>query len=377
MKIAFTGGGTLGHIYPALSIIEYINEKDSEKKYKYIWIGRENAIEKNAVEKYNIRYFSIKCGKLRRYFSLNNFIDIFKVFIGYYEAKQILKREKPDLLFSKGGFVSVPVVYAARHLHIKIVTHESDISLGLATRLNAKVANLILKGFTLNEKEMKNKKYMYCGNPIRNDLIFFKDLNIEKYEKDLLEKQDTKYRKQILPIYKLIEERFDLTKKIILVIGGSLGALEINNLIQENLNTLTKDYNIYHQMGENTFKYIERDNYICTKYINEELGYLLKKADLIISRCGANSLNEEIAFKKNILAIPLKTNSSRGEQVLNANYYKSLNLLEVLSNSYYFVDTIKDLFDNSNIKKREKAFEKYAIINSNEIICKKIEEFLN
>ena len=159
MKVAFTGGGTLGHIYPAISIIDYLKEKDEDKTIEYLWIGRSNKREKEIIESIDIKYYSISCGKLRRYMSLKNFIDFFRIFIGYFQAKKILKKETPDLLFSKGGFVSVPVVYAAKNLNIKIITHESDITLGLATKLNSKVANIILKGFYLNDSEKKDKRY--------------------------------------------------------------------------------------------------------------------------------------------------------------------------------------------------------------------------
>jgi len=377
MKVAFTGGGTLGHIYPAISIIDYLKERDEDKTIEYLWIGRSNKREKEIIESIDIKYYSISCGKLRRYMSLKNFIDFFRIFIGYFQAKKILKKETPDLLFSKGGFVSVPVVYAAKNLNIKIITHESDITLGLATKLNSKVANIILKGFYLNDSEKKDKRYYYCGNPIRKDLLFFKDLDIEQYERDIIKSNNFKFRENVLPIVQKMDKTFDKKKKMILVLGGSLGALEINKLIDKNLDDLLSNYNIYHQMGELSYRELKRENYICTKYINKELGYLLKKADLVISRCGANALNEEIAFKKNILAIPLKTNSSRGEQVLNSKFYKNLNLLEVLENSDYFIDTIRELFDNKVIENRNKAFKEYNIINSNELIYERIVDLIN
>lgn len=374
MKIAFTGGGTLGHIYPALSIYDYINSQTDI--YDYIWIGRVDNREKSLVEENGIKFYSIQCGKLRRYFSVQNCIDFFKVFLGYIQAKKILKKEKPDLLFSKGGYVSVPVVYAAKKLNIKIITHESDISLGLATKLNSKVADLVFKGFLLNEEEKKNKKYLYSGNPLRKDLLYFKELDLYCYEKAIENGENLEYKEYIKPVINQMNLKFDKSKKTILVVGGSLGALEINNLIDQNLDSLLKKYNIYHQMGEKTFREKDVNGYICTKYIDKELGYLYRKADLIITRCGANTLNEEIAFEKNILGIPLKNSSSRGEQVLNAEFYKDLNLLEVYTNSMNFIDTIENLFDNEVIERRLVAFSHLKSVNANEIIYRKINELL-
>ncbi|MGD1821181.1 MAG: UDP-N-acetylglucosamine--N-acetylmuramyl-(pentapeptide) pyrophosphoryl-undecaprenol N-acetylglucosamine transferase [Pleomorphochaeta sp.] len=376
MKIVFCGGGTLGHIYPSLSIIEYIRTYKKDESFEFVYIGRDNEKEKSLIEGKNLKYYSISCGKFRRYFSIKNLNDIIKIFRGYYQAKKILKLEKPDIIFSKGGYVSVPVVYAAKRLNIKIITHESDITLGLATKLNMKVASKVLKGFPLNKKEENDSHFVYCGNPIRLELLSFKNININEYEKKILSEYNDNFSNKIKFIIKKMNETFDSSKPIILVIGGSLGALEINQIIDKNINKLTENYNVYHQMGDYSFREKEMPNYICTKFINEELGYLFRKADLVISRCGANALNEELFFQKNILAIPLKNNSSRGEQVLNSNYYKKLGLLDVLENSSKFMDTVEKLFDNENIRKRKESYENYDIINSNELIYEEIVDLL-
>ncbi|MDC7242491.1 MAG: glycosyltransferase, partial [Sphaerochaetaceae bacterium] len=173
-----------------------------------------------------------------------------------------------------------------------------------------------------------------------------------------------------------IDETFKKDKPFILVVGGSLGSLEINELIFKHLDKLVEKYNIYHQMGNQTYKKIEKDCYIGVKQIGEELGYLYKKADLIISRCGANTLNEEIFFRKNILAIPLKNNASRGEQVLNAKYFKKLNMLEVYEKNMNLIDTVKNLLNNNVIEQRNKAFNSFNYIDANETIYLKIKELM-
>lgn len=370
MKIVFTGGGTLGHIYPALALYDYIKLRD--ETIDFYWIGTNKKVEQQAVKSNNIKFYPINSGKLRRYFSLKNFFDFFKVIVGYFQAKKILKSIKPDLVFSKGGYVSVPVVYAAKRLKLKIVTHESDITLGLATRLNSKVSNIIFKGFPLNKEEKKDNRFIYSGNPLRSDLLFFKDLDLEKYDKSLSLGEDVNYNKQVMKAKSLIEEKFISEKPVILVVGGSLGALEINDLILANLESLLERFNIFHQMGSTTFKEVNKKGYIGVQNIGKELGYLYRKADLVISRCGANSLNEEIAFNKKILAIPLKTNASRGEQVLNAQYYKKLNLLEVYENRMNFVDSVNNLFDNEIVEKRIVEFNKHSFIDANKVIYETI-----
>ena len=372
MKIVFTGGGTLGHIYPALSIYDYIKERD--ETLEAIWIGTKRPIDRISVEKKGILFYPISSGKLRRYFSIKNFIDVFKVIIGYFQAKKILKKTKPDLVFSKGGYVSVVVVYAAKRLNIKVVTHESDISLGLATRLNSKVASKIFKGFPLSEKEREDKRFIYSGNPIRDNLTFFKNIDIIEYRKQIESGKKLQYSEDVKKVIKEINEKFNFKKKTLLVVGGSLGALEINNLIEQHLDQLLKDFNIYHQMGDKTFKKVDKKGYICVKTIGNELGYLYRISDLVISRCGANTLNEEIFFQKNILAIPLKNSSSRGEQVLNANYYKDMKLLEVLEKEMNFIDTIKKLLNNEIIKERSEEYRKLDIVEANEIIYNTIKE---
>ncbi len=374
MKIVFTGGGTLGHIYPALALYDYIKERD--KTIDFYWIGTNKENEREVVEKSGIRFFSISSGKLRRYFSFQNLVDIFKVIIGYFQAKRILKQIKPDLLFSKGGYVSVAVVYAAKKLNIKIVTHESDITLGLATKLNMRVANVIFKGFELTKEEKQDIRFVYSGNPLRDSLLYFKDIDLKFYEKRVVNENDIKFGNSVLNVKKKMDKTFNREKPIILVVGGSLGSLEINNLIFDNLDKLVENYNIYHQMGNQTYKKIEKACYIGVRQIGEELGYLYKKADLIISRCGANTLNEEIFFRKNILAIPLKNNASRGEQVLNAKYFKNLNLLEVYEKNMNLIDTVKNLLNNNVIEQRNKEFNKLNYIDANETIYLKIKELI-
>ncbi|MBK5200232.1 MAG: UDP-N-acetylglucosamine--N-acetylmuramyl-(pentapeptide) pyrophosphoryl-undecaprenol N-acetylglucosamine transferase [Spirochaetaceae bacterium] len=368
MKICYTGGGTLGHIYPAIAINETLIERTD--KVDCYWIGRKNSEEKAIVEYNNIKYFSINSGKFRRYFSFYNFIDIFNVFIAYFQSINILKENEVNVIFSKGGFVSVPVVYAAHRLHIPVITHESDITMGLATKLNARVSNKVCLGFN-SDITKNNDRYIYSGNPIRSALMKWYNANTKEKEEQLtkvLIKENTLFNK----FYKNFIANFDLSKPIILVTGGSLGALEINNIIWDNLDELLKYYNVYHQMGK-TYKKINKRGYIGVINITDEIGFLYKKATLCISRSGAGTLNELINFNVNSLLIPLGHNASRGEQMLNAKYYEDrgcVNILYERENSSIFIDTVFNLINNRDgILSRKKKMKNLVNKDTNNHIC--------
>lgn len=354
MKICFTGGGTLGHIYPAIAIKETLSEElDDMQCY---WIGRNDDTERSIIEDSGIKFFAISSGKLRRYFSLNNVLDVFKIIRAYRQSYKILKKNRVDVVFSKGGFVSVPVVYAAYRLKIPIVTHESDKSLGLATRLNARVCNKVCLGFDINGVD--KSKFLYTGNPIRTSLLKWMqcdcDKDIDKLALKLI-KTDADFKK----FYNSFTSSFDNNKPLILVTGGSIGALEINNIILNNLDYLTEHYNVYHQMGK-TYKDVKRKGYIGVRTIGNEIGFLYSKCSLCISRAGAGTLNEIINLKVNSLLIPLLTNASRGEQMLNAQYYEEKGCVSVLSDresSQNFIDSIYNLIDNKEEISKRKVME--------------------
>ncbi|MCK9190340.1 MAG: UDP-N-acetylglucosamine--N-acetylmuramyl-(pentapeptide) pyrophosphoryl-undecaprenol N-acetylglucosamine transferase [Sphaerochaetaceae bacterium] len=370
MKICYTGGGTLGHVYPAIAIKESLDERNLD--LDCYWIGRDEEQERSAIEKSGIDFYLISSGKLRRYWSVRNISDIFRIIRAYRQSLKILKKHRVDLVFSKGGFVSVPVVYAAHKLKIKVVTHESDRTLGLATKLNGRVADKVLLGF--KNDLIEDKKYIYTGNPIRASLSKWLKLKgeggVDDYARVLTEENES-----FRDFYSTLNEKFVDRKPVILVTGGSLGALEINNMIWNNLDTLLERYNIYHQMGK-TYKKIDRVGYVGVKSIGDEIGYLYSKCDLCISRSGAGTLNEILKFNVNSLLIPLLNNASRGEQVLNATYFEDKGLVRVLrdrENTQNFIDTINDLINNkaSNIELDDLDFIQDSRM-SNDRICDEI-----
>ena len=297
-KIILTGGGTAGHCIPNLALVPTLTELGFEVKY----IGSREGIEKKLVADAGLPYFGISSGKLRRYFDLKNFSDPFRVIKGFGEALSILKKEKPDVVFSKGGFVSVPVVRAASVLKIPVVIHESDMTPGLANKLSYGAASKICCSFKETLKHLPAEKAVFTGSPIRSGI-----LNGDR--------QKARFFTGI--------RQGDYTT--ILVIGGSLGAQHVNEEIRKLLPALSDEYNVIHLCGKGkldpTLNHTE--GYVQYDYIDKELPDLFALADIIISRAGSNAIFEILALKKPNILIPLPSGSSRGDQILNAKAFES------------------------------------------------------
>lgn len=296
-KIAFTGGGTVGHVSVNLSLIPTAIEKGHEAFY----IGSKNGIEKEMIASQlpNITYHSISSGKLRRYISLENIKDIFKVLKGILDARKVLKKEKPDLLFSKGGFVSVPVVIAARSLKIPTIIHESDLTPGLANKIALKFAKKIYTTFEDTVKYLPQDKADFVGATVREDL-----------------KSGNKSRG-----YQLTN--FSNDKKVLLVMGGSLGSRKLNEIIRGNLDGLLKTYQIIHLTGKGLLdeKLQDHEGYSQFEFVKDDLTDLLAITDTVISRAGANAIYEFLSLKIPMLLIPLGLDQSRGDQIDNAKNF--------------------------------------------------------
>ena len=278
MNIIFAGGGTGGHIYPGLAVVDELKKKLDEQnavQYRIIWIGSNNKMDRDIVEKSGSvhKFIGIPCGKLRRYFSLRNFIDFFKIAAGFISAFFILLKYKPVILFSKGGFVSVPPCFAAKALRIPVFTHECDFSPGLATRLNSRCASKILVSFNKTKSFFsgeKANKVVVTGNPVRP--VFY-EANADKGLKFLgLE---------------------NAQKPILLVLGGSLGAVQINNLINDNIEWLCQNFIVVHQTGKKDserFLSLSESNpdYHPYPFIYNEMPDVMAAADIVLSRAGSN-----------------------------------------------------------------------------------------
>ena len=324
-KIIMTGGGTAGHVTPNIALIPSLEKKGFEVKY----IGSKNGIEKEIIKKNNIPYYEISSGKLRRYFDVKNFSDPFKVIKGIFEAKRILSKEKPDVIFSKGGFVAVPVVIAASMKRIPVVAHESDITPGLANKLSSPFCDKLCVTFRESLKYVKDNKGVLTGSPIREEIFKgsrVKGLEICGFKND---------------------------KEVLFIMGGSLGSKVINDVIRENLDELLTKFNIIHICGKgNIDKSLENTHgYNQFEYVNEELPHFMMAADYIVSRAGTNSIFEFLALKKPTLLIPLSRKASRGDQILNANSFEKEGYALVLEEEYINKETFINKIDELVSKK--------------------------
>ena len=313
-------------------------ELKKHKDVELLYIGSINGIEQNLIEKVSVKYNGIYCGKFRRYFSFQNFIDPFKIPIGIIQAYSILKKFQADVVFSKGGFVSVPVVVAAKLLKIPIILHESDAIPGLANRICFKFANKICLGLEESKKYIgaSARKIIVTGNPIRS---FLKDGD-----------------KQIG--YKLTG--LNKFRPVILVMGGSQGALQVNNLVGKSLDELLKRFQIVHIRGRGNLDIgLHKTGYIQYEFLDEYLPHVYAIADLVVSRGGANSLAEIAYLKKKALIIPLGTNVSRGDQIENAKLFSRKFGWNVL-----FEDVSREDFINA-IEKAFKEHVKLGVVGKN------------
>lgn len=296
-RIVFTGGGTAGHVTPNIALIPKLKELG----YEIFYMGSYDGIERKLIEDFDIPYYGIATGKFRRYFDPKNFSDPFRVIKGMAEARKYLKEIKPNVVFSKGGFVSVPVVRAASFLKIPCIVHESDMTPGLANKLCIPVAKKVCCNFPETLKLLPNEKAILTGSPIREELL--------KGNKEAA--------------YELCG--FDASKPVIMVIGGSQGSAAINQAVRDALPELLTDFQIVHLCGKE-----KMDNLLLTtkgykqfEYIKSELKDIFAMADIVISRAGANAINELLALKKPNLLIPLPSSTSRGDQLLNAKSFES------------------------------------------------------
>lgn len=352
-RIVLTGGGTAGHVTPNLALLPRLKELG----YDIHYIGSYDGIEKKLIEQYSIPYYGISSGKLRRYFDWKNFSDPFKVIKGYGQARTLLKKLKPDVVFSKGGFVSVPVILAAKHRKIPAIIHESDITPGLANKLAIPNACKVCCNFPETLKYLPADKAVLTGSPIREELLSGNRLKGLTYC------------------------GFQSEKPVIMVIGGSTGSQFINKIVRSLLPDLLKDFQVLHLCGkgklDSSFEHTK--GYAQFEYANKELSDMFALADLVISRAGANAICELLALRKPNILIPLSANASRGDQILNARSFEgqgySVVIEEEQLNSVILLDAIKKLFQNRN--QYINAMAKSEQLNSVETIVQLLEQAAN
>ena len=315
-KIVLTGGGTAGHVTPNIALIPALKKEGYEIHY----IGSYEGIEKKLIEELNIPYYGISSGKLRRYIDIKNLSDPFKVIKGLAQARHILGKIKPDVVFSKGGFVAVPVVLAAKSRRIPCIIHESDMTPGLANKICIPCAVRVCTNFPETLKYLPQEKAVLTGSPIREELFHG--------DKDK----------------GLAFCGFDNTKPVILVIGGSLGAVAVNDAVRKLLPKLLSKFQVIHLCGKGKLDN-SLDNtkgYAQFEYANKELRDMFAAADFVISRAGANAICELLALHKPNILIPLSAAASRGDQILNARSFEKQGFSYVIEEEQLSADSLKN-----------------------------------
>lgn len=343
-RIVLTGGGTAGHVTPCIALLPALTKEG----YDIHYMGSYEGIERKLIEEYHIPYYGISSGKLRRYLDIKNFTDPFKVIKGYFEARKILKKLKPNIIFSKGGFVTVPIVLAAKACRIPVIIHESDMTPGLANKIAIPTAKKVCTNFPETMKYIPSDKAVLTGTPIRSELFAgnrIKGLDFCG---------------------------FTANKPVIMIIGGSTGSKTINDLIRGMLPTLLKNYQIVHLCGKGNLdpKLNNIKGYAQFEYIKNELSDLFAASNLIISRAGANAICEILALRIPNILIPLGLNASRGDQILNAESFEHQGYSYVLKEENLSVSSLMEAIETVMEKRQKyiKAMEKSKLNNSIEII---------
>lgn len=352
-RVVLTGGGTAGHVTPNMALIPVLREKG----YDIHYIGSYDGIEKKLMEDMGIPYHGIATGKLRRYFNVKNFSDPFRVIKGLSEAKHLMKELQPDVVFSKGGFVAVPVVLAAHSKHIPIICHESDMTPGLANRIAIPKASRVCCNFPETVESLPKGKATVTGTPIRQEL----------FNGDAAAAMTFCGFKEIRPT--------------LLIIGGSSGSVRVNEAVWSCIEDITKKYNVIHLCGKGKMNdsYKNVPNYVQFEYIKQELANLLALSDVVVSRAGANAICELLALRKPSVLIPLSLEASRGDQILNAQSFAksgySKLLMEEDVNEASLLEAINEVYDNRDIY--IKAMECSSTTDSITLITDMIDELAN
>ncbi len=347
-KILLTGGGTAGHVIPNIALLPKLEKMG----FSIVYIGSKEGMEKDLIKACNIPYHGISAGKLRRYFNMKNFTDALRVVKGLGDALSVLKKEKPDIVFSKGGFVTVPVVLAAKMKKIPVIIHESDITPGLANKISLPFATAVCVTFPETVKAIPKKKSYLTGTPIRSELFAG---NKEKGLKFC---------------------GFTGDKPVLLIMGGSLGAQRINECLFKTYEKLTEKFNIVHIVGKGNLSNISHSSYKQFEFVSKELPHIFAATDIIVSRAGANAISEFLALKKPNLLIPLPLSASRGDQILNAASFEKQGFSRVLPEENMTPGSL--LFEVSQLWENRQAYiqamENSDIKDSVAEVCRIINE---
>lgn len=352
-KIVLTGGGTAGHVTPNLALLPKLQELG----YEITYMGSLDGIEKKLIADFDLPYYGVPVGKLRRYIDPKNLTDPFKVIKGYAEAKKYLKEIKPDVVFSKGGYVSVPIVRAAASLKIPCIIHESDLTPGLANKLCIPKAKKVCCNFPETFNKLPKNKAVLTGSPVRAELF----TGSKEAGRELC--------------------KFNSDKPVIMVIGGSTGSLAINKAVRAALPELLKEFQVVHLCGTGKIDnmLLTTEGYAQFEYLKAELKDIMALCDIVISRAGANAICELLSLNKPNLLIPLSKAASRGDQILNANSFEAQGYSMVLQeedlDERILVEKVNELYQTKETY--VEAMKKSTQINAIDKIVSLIEEAAN
>ncbi|MFH1188202.1 MAG: undecaprenyldiphospho-muramoylpentapeptide beta-N-acetylglucosaminyltransferase [bacterium] len=364
MKILFTGGGTGGSVTPLIAIYQELDSDERQRQFEFFWIGGKEGIEKEIVEKYNIKYYPIASGKLRRYFSFQNFIDPFRIIKGFFQSIKILRKTRPEIIVAAGSYISVPVVWAGNFLKIPVLVHQQDIQVGLANKLMSKRAKKITVSLEESLKNFPKQKTVFTGNPVRKEALEFystagvsqertparlrqvmEDISFPHRSplqgdsdgalEETLEQQDKSYIKNK---YKLDD------LPVVLFIGGGTGAEQINKAVIKHLEKILQIANVFHIAGKskkidiaNNIKNIHR--YYQFDFMGKDIFAIMNFADLVISRAGMSTLSELSVLGKPVIIIPIPNS----HQEKNANIFYKNNAAIVYEQKYLEDDSFPEL----------------------------------
>lgn len=348
-KIILTGGGTAGHVTPNIALLPGLRAAGFEIRY----VGSYNGMEKALIEKEGVPYSGIATGKLRRYFDWKNFTDPFRVIKGYFQARTIVKKYQPDIVFSKGGFVSVPVVLAAKHYGVPVIIHESDMTPGLANKISLSAATKVCCNFPETVEHLPKGKAVLSGSPIRKELLEGSRLAGLNFT------------------------GLSAGKPILLMMGGSTGSRAVNKALRAILPELLKEFQVIHLCGKgNLDSSLNMEGYCQYEYISEQLKDLMAAADIVLSRAGANAICELLALHKPNILIPLPASVSRGDQILNARSFEKQGFSCVLDEEKVtddlLLETIRNVYTNRN--RYIAAMEDSSQTNGVDVILNLIQE---
>lgn len=325
-KIVLTGGGTAGHVTPNIALLPCLKEASYDIRY----IGSYRGMEKELIEAEHIPYYGISSGKLRRYLDLKNLSDPFQVIKGFAQAVRLLRRLRPNIVFSKGGFVSVPVVLAAKFCKIPVIIHESDLTPGLANKIAIPAAKKVCCNFPETLKYLPKEKAVLTGSPIRKELLS----GNPEYARDYC--------------------HFHGQKPVLLIIGGSSGSKIINDTVRAQLLALLEEFQIIHLCGRGNLdnSLMKTAGYAQFEYISQQLKDMFALADIVISRAGANAICELLALRKPNILIPLSAKASRGDQILNAKSFEKQGFSYVIEEENLNGQTLHDALRSVLLQKK-------------------------